>query len=166
MADKVIKAGYMITVDSWENDGDNGRELSVDGLTRTQVEYYKDLLYLVSNSYHDTSTLGITFYGNMTDDGYDEIELGENDPEPTGHNDIVEGTHRGFRRAVRRINNKYRNLIKDIPEEDLRSFEYGFDIIQNFTGYGSDWYYTRVIESIKVHYNPEEIILVDVTRDF
>lgn len=59
-----IKAGYRITVVSWENDGDNYRTKTVDGLDEATARYHVDLLKLLSNNK----------FGNMYDPSTEEID--------------------------------------------------------------------------------------------
>lgn len=65
----VIKAGYRLTVTSWENDADNYNTVVVDGLTKDQVELAVDFIKLVAKS----SCNHKGYYGNMYDPDDGEI---------------------------------------------------------------------------------------------
>jgi hypothetical protein len=58
-----IKAGYRLTVVSWENDGDNYKTISVDGLTEEFVQFAVDVLGLLKGK-----------FGNMYEPSTNEIE--------------------------------------------------------------------------------------------
>lgn len=44
--DKVIKAGYMMEIESWENDYDVVKIISIDGLISDEVKFYLEILHL------------------------------------------------------------------------------------------------------------------------
>lgn len=44
-----IRAGYRITVTSWENDADSYNTSTVDGLTKEEAAFHVDLLKLISS---------------------------------------------------------------------------------------------------------------------
>ena len=46
-----IKAGYRITVDSWENDGDHNNTKSREGLTKEETAFDIDLLRAYEKHY-------------------------------------------------------------------------------------------------------------------
>lgn len=65
----VIKAGYRLSVTSWENDADNYNTEIVDGLSKSEVQLAVDLLNLVKDSSSNTD-----LFGNMYDPDESEIE--------------------------------------------------------------------------------------------
>ncbi len=67
-----IKAGYRLTVTSWENDGDNYNTKSQDGLTKEESVFLVELITLFK-SRHNRHGLSRTF-GNMYDPSDKEIE--------------------------------------------------------------------------------------------
>lgn len=60
-----IKAGYRMTVVSWENDGDNYNTITKDGLTENEVQMYVDFLSLLK---------GNSEFSNMYEPDDEEIE--------------------------------------------------------------------------------------------
>lgn len=132
----IIKKGYRIAVVSWENDADNYRTISQDGLGETEVASYVDMLKLLKGSYCNDRTV----FGNL----YEPCEHEEEE----------------FYAAIRPIMDKHG--IQYDPEYPSDTF---CGIVDKFTGYG-EGYLTRVVESITVEYVPEDIIIEDVSKNF
>jgi hypothetical protein len=137
----IIPAGYRLTVTSWENDADNYNTVVLEGLTLEQVTFNVELCKLFENS---------TDWENLL------CNLYEPDDED-----------------VARVHAALIPLMKKFhPEEVARcegDDEMLGDIAMDYLGdlsltYG-EWF-TRVCESWKVEYIPNEIILEDVTEKF
>ena len=137
-----IKAGYRITVVSWENDADNYNTLSVDGLQdEKEVQILVKLISLLKKAHHDGG------HGNLYEPDEHQLEnladaiiaLGE---------DVVSYVCEGF-------------LDKEKGELGYQFSE----IIGDYTGY-SECYHTRMVESIVVEYIPEDVTFEDVTAQF
>lgn len=60
-----IKAGYRMTVKTWENDGDNYNTITNDGMTDNEVQMYVDFLSLLKRG---------SKFSNMYDPNKEEIE--------------------------------------------------------------------------------------------
>ena len=131
-----IKAGYRLTVTSWENDADNYRTISRDGLTETQVKGYVDMLKLLMGSYCNDRKV----FGNL----YEPTEFEEED----------------FCNAIRPVMDKH-----GIEYDNEYPTDTFCDIAGDFTGYG-EGYMTRVVESMTVEYVPQEIVIEDVSKTF
>ena len=131
-----IKAGYRITVTSWENDADNYKTETVDGLDESTVKYHVDLLKLIEGSHCNDKTV----FGNLYEPRDSEVEA--------------------FEKAATEVLQKHGKL-----EDRYEPLDIAVDIISEYTGY-SDGYMTRVAESIVVEYVPQEIIIEDVSTKF
>jgi hypothetical protein len=69
-----LKPGYCVTVTSWENDADNYKTASIDGLSLNDTETICRILYLLhvranpdSNNYTNSSK----YFGNISEHSYD-----------------------------------------------------------------------------------------------
>lgn len=131
-----IKSGYRITVTSWENDADNYRTISRDGLELKTVEGYVEMLKLIKGSYCNDKTV----FGNLY--------------EPRD-NEVAE-----FEAAIRPIMDKH-----GIEYDQEYPTDVFCDIVGDFTGY-AEGYMTRVVEKIVVEYVPEEIKIEEVSKQF
>lgn len=59
MLEMEMKSGYVISVASWENDGDNRSTIMLDGLTKNELEFYKKVFpYFRSKSNNTELCLG------------------------------------------------------------------------------------------------------------
>ena len=132
-----IKAGYRITVTSWENDADNYNTETCDGLSEDTARFHIDLLKLIAGSNCNDNTV----FGNMYEPGDEELEV--------------------FEEAATKVLEKHDQFDSKYDALDIAT-----DIIGNYTGYSSDGFYTRVAESIVVEYVPQEIIIEDVSSKF
>ena len=131
-----IKSGYRITVTSWENDADNYRTETIDGLDEHEVRFHVDLLKLIMGSRCNDKTV----FGNMYEPRDSEVDL--------------------FEEAVTKVLTKHDELDSKYHARDI-----AMDIIGDYTGY-SEGFFTRVAESIVVEYVPQEIIIEDVSSKF
>lgn len=131
-----IKAGYRITVTSWENDADNYRTISKDGLTEAETQSYVDMLKLLKGSYCNNKNV----FGNLYEPRDSEIEQ--------------------FKAAICPIMDKH-----GIEYEQEYPTDVFCDIVGDFTGY-AEGYLTRVVEKIVVERVPEEIKIEEVSNQF
>jgi hypothetical protein len=132
----IIKAGYRITVTSWENDADNYNTKTVDGLDEQETKFHIDLLKLIAGSHCNDKAV----FGNLYEPDDSEVEA--------------------FEKAATEVLTKHGKL-----EEDYEPLDIAIDIIGTYTGWG-EGYLTRVAESIVVEYVPQEIIIEDVSTKF
>lgn len=61
----MIKSGYQITITSWENDGDNYNNVTLNGLTKDRVKYIIAICKLFTSRGH----------GNLYDASHDSSEV-------------------------------------------------------------------------------------------
>ena len=137
-----IKAGYRITVDSYENDGDSSNTNSIDGLSELEAKFHVELLSLYTRK---------GGFGNIYE-----------------FDDRVSPTEDDHSKACLAIVSKpeYQQFISDWYVKNPEYFaEAGDDIVFDYTGGDGEWA-TRLVESILVEYVPEEITLEDVTSQF
>jgi hypothetical protein len=132
----VIKAGYRITVTSWENDADNYNTKTLGGLNEHEAGYHVDLLKLIAGSHCSDETV----FGNMYEPEDSEVEA--------------------FEKAVTEVLEKHKKLEVEYDPLDI-----AIDMLYKYTG-GSEDYLTRVVESIVVEFVPHEIIIEDVSKQF
>lgn len=147
-----IKAGYRLTITTWENDGDNYNTKVLEGLDKADVQFHVDILKLFDRS----SWNGPNDFGNMYEPSGDEIYR--------------------LAVAIRKVAVKHEALVREkaewlldeIGEDEDEQPEYmdgAYDFLYDL-GIGSGEFYTRVCESIKVEYTPTDIKLQDVTAEF
>lgn len=134
----IIKAGYRITVTSWENDADNYSTITRDGLTKAEVRFHVDLLKLVSGSNCNDKMV----FGNIWDPS--ELEL------------------YAFDKACKEVFVKHDKELETNGEYE--ALNYAMDIIGEYIGYSD--FYTRVAERIVIEYVAQEIVIEDVSTNF
>lgn len=138
----IIPAGYRITVESWENDGDNCRTEIIEGLSEQDAKFTVDFALLFASK--NGKDEGI---GNLCDPSADEEKR------------VVE--------AINKVVTKHSPLSEDLSfftslDCDVYSMmEYGYNL-----GLSGGDFFTRVLDSIKVEYIPEPIEIQDVTTKF
>lgn len=147
----VQKAGYRISVTSWENDADsyNHRHITVEAAEDAKVVVA--LCNLLRSRYRtETPT-----FGNM----YEPSE-----------SDLAD-----FAQAVFAIPGIRDFLHKMFPglEQDIEDPEYGadymdsvMDVLYDLGLSGSEHFFTRVCEKVEVHYFAEPIYAAEVTAEF
>lgn len=143
MKQTTIKAGYRLSINSWENDGDHRKTKVLEGLSKELVQFYVQLLKLFkSQNYNDDRTA----FGNMYEPEDYQLQYAA---------DAIKGvadTHRG-------------TLDSSGYHEYLHVTEDPVDYVGALLGY-SEHYTYRVFESFKVELVPTEIVLQDVTDLF
>lgn len=140
-----IKAGYRITVTSWENDGDYPNTVIMDGLDEATAKLDVKVLKLIEHR--------VGQYGNMPyyydDDDARLVGLKQacfdimNTPE---HIAIIESA--------------YGETISDFDIDD--AFDYACEYVFGEYAGSSENYYTRMAETILVEYVPNEITFTEV----
>lgn len=63
MKKTIIPAGYRIVTKSWENDGDFENTTTINGLSKSDADFYVDVYKLFTKSYHESEG----FHGNLYD---------------------------------------------------------------------------------------------------
>jgi hypothetical protein len=129
---KVISKGYTITVDSWENDGDNSRSKNII------IENKEEAIKIAKMA----QTLFISC--NNGDGG-------------------IGNTNEGYEDEAKQIILEYLNKYPDFFENqsqmtDEELIDEIMEINYNLMG-GSEYYYSRVLESIQITHSPEDIYL-------
>lgn len=148
MAETVIKAGYRLTCRSWENDADNYRTITHDGLTEPQARFVCDLLNHLQSINSGVSNV----WGNMYH------------PSPSQRED--------FACSMMEVANQHGQVARDMlglddPDRsiDVEDLPYVFvEFLYDYHGGGE--FFTRVTDRLKVEFVPEDIYLDDVTEDF
>lgn len=150
MAHSIIRKGYRITVVSWENDADNYRTEVKEGHTEAQARFVCEVLNHMgsqSNGGREQNQ-----FGNMYEPDDDEME------EFAQYMMRIVESHGDAAVAMVGLDDEDRQL----DEDDL---PYAFtEFLYDYMGGGE--FFTRVVESIKVEWIPEDILIEDVTEDF
>ena len=134
---KFKPSGYTITVYSWENDGDNRSQKSIQGLTKEEVTMY----YAIAQGFNHSSD-----YNNRICNLYK--------PTKEKINKVAEFMQGIYDRFTKEWKDKvhsefHKDSIVDVLETlGLTSYEF----------------YTRVTDSIEVEYSPVAITSIDATR--
>jgi hypothetical protein len=134
------ETGYLLTITSWENDGDHRTTKEVHYTDVTMLHGAVAFCELFTNSYRDTG-----FVGNVYDPNANELKVIQ---------DIFCEFH---------LNNK-EFLGEDSIDETLIS-DWCIDAAYDFGLTGTD-FHTRMCDSIKVVYFPQDVQCDDVTADF
>jgi len=143
---KVINKGYTLTVDSYENDGDNSRTMSMTVDTKEEAQAIHLMcttLFQSKNSNYNGNEIGI---GNMMKEDYDEA-LEFIIPFMKEHPILLE---------------KYKDDLDILDYENDDKLveicrEYNYDLMG-----GSEWYFSRVCESCTVTYSAEDVFLEEI----
>lgn len=142
----IIPAGYRITVVSWENDADNYNTEVKEGFTEDEAKFLVELFKKFSSCNNHNKGIG-----NLR---------GSDEDMETYKSVIAEVVSR---HPVASTSEKFSGCFKG-PDDDGDVY-YG-EYLYDFGLGGTEYSLTRVCESVKVEYVPQEIILVDVTDQF
>jgi hypothetical protein len=136
-----IKAGYRLTVISWENDGDHYNTVTKDGLDGIETGYLVKLLSMLKKGHYSGG------FGNLYDPDDEQLLK--------------------FGQAIEELGSNLTEwLTFNEGYETLEDLAYAFtEVICDYTG-SSENYHTRMVESIKVEFIPEDITLLNVTEQF
>ena len=129
---KKIKKGYLIEVTSWENDGDNYKTETLEGLSASEAEFYAEVCALFHSDYGR---------GNPGKYGNTNIE------------EYCEGETSGLVLDLTELAMKHELSVEDYAHEDL---------VDDLIGCWNDGEYYRVCESIKAFYNPFDVVMAEV----
>ena len=144
----IIKKGYRITVNSWENDSDNWQIITQDGYTKNQMQFIVDMLKLLEDDE----------VSNCYDPSEDQLnEIGEKVRDEIM---VSIGTGTDVNEAMIDL-----GVILDL-EDDNREVAYAYSyMMQPFIGSSEDWF-LRTMDSYTIEYVPEDIEFQDVTNEF
>jgi NADH:ubiquinone oxidoreductase subunit B-like Fe-S oxidoreductase len=145
----VIKKGYRVTVKTWENDADNYNSGAVEGLSRPEAAFLVEFVKLFSSK-NDHRNRGI---GNMYEPRQSEIVAAE-----ARIKEVVE-KHKATIEDSEMMKEYF--LAEDGSVDEGGWHEYAYEM--TLTG---GEFYTRVMESFKVEFIPQDIVLEDVTKEF
>lgn len=133
MTQTVIKAGYRIHVTSWENDADNYRTKTMEGVAKEHLPFIVAACKLLTSKYDHQNGGG---FGNIYQGSTEDLDL-----------------------ALSELIDKHpdRPQYCDDPEGVSECLLYKLGLM------GGSEYTTRVFDSIKIEYIPENILIEDVT---
>lgn len=133
-----IPAGYRLIIDSWENDGDNSQQVTLDGLSELEVTAYTQICKLIAPG-EEISNL----YGEV----YDNEDL---------DNAIL---------AIVPILQEAK-IIKGKGKPSVKKHVDVVSDVLSKLGLNNCDYFTRVCEKFNVQYIKEPVVLEDVTERF
>lgn len=187
-----IKSGYRIVVTSWENDGDNYKDVITDGLTETDLNF---LLQIAAN-FSSRITLQNGYESNGTKTGntyYDTFELMEiihssfiRNPHisPFLYDDFQIEAINDIFHAIQISDVNVLSKLLEMPVSDINEFiendsisemlgDHLYDLTNALEGYltstPDDFYdsgFIRKISNIEITYVKEEIDLPDLKGNF
>ena len=164
----IIKAGYTITYQSWENDGDNYRNHRFEGLTKEEVEDKIEFLKIFLSE-NNRSKGELKTFGNNTDT-IDFLEVYEIH-KPNLIKKILQQDDPSFLIALDKWIEtedvfeltKY-NLTSDELSDTLSDCFYS-EIYEHLGG--SEYYNARVYNNdAQVFYTPVDLILQEISDQF
>lgn len=149
MTEVLYKAGYLIRITSWENDGDNYNKKEVSGLTKEQAKE----TVAFSKLFKSKNSVTMDAIGNISDPNEAELEK--------------------VKQAFLNHNNQYPDLD---AEEELKQFPEG-ERDEIFMGWcleragdlglaGGEYFYTRVCEKVEVYYFASDVLVENKTQEF
>lgn len=141
----VIPAGYRITVETWENDGDSNNTKVQVGLTKVEASFLADACRQFKSC--NNRDAGV---GNMYDPDTKKLQIFE---------------ERMVELSARHPEMKNSEKYKDYFESEENISEAIHELLYDFSLTGGE-FYTRVCDSFKVEYIAEDIYIDDVTEEF
>jgi hypothetical protein len=141
---KEIPAGYRVVVTSWENDADNYKTEMVEGLSRDDVSLLVDVIQLFYSK--NNPPKGRVCYGNLC--------------EPD--DEIIEQCMSAIEAVLAQHPKSSTSPLSDYFKNAEGVMEYLCDLGLS----GSEFFWTRVLESFEVYYFPEAMYIQVVTDEF
>lgn len=139
-----IPAGYRLTVTTWENDADNYKTCTKEGLSKEKIQFYVDLMKPFHCSYHQgTGNLGNIYQFR-----------GDQEEQLLAHYLAILEKHKEVL-AEYEIEGETEDQLTDLFN----------DILYDLDVRGGEQE-TRVVESLKIEYTPQAITFDDVTEEF
>jgi hypothetical protein len=145
----VAKQGYRLTVNSWENDADNRRSETKDGLIYEEVAFYVNFAKLMYPKNGRGSKKG---FGNLYEP--DEKETGKL---LSAFYEVIQ-KHKATAYRLLSIEND-----SELLDSDVMSDIFGEMHDELF---GSGEFYTRVLDDLEVVFFAEDIEADEVTKEF
>lgn len=141
-----IPAGYRVTINSWENDGDHKRALVFAGLSEETARFYVDFAKkLYSENNRKTSG-----FGNMYAPSEDELEK----------------VHNVLKSVILKHWDAFIAFGYTMTQDELDEALYDVCSEIHYTLFGASDYHFRVLDSFKVEFIPVEIKIEDVSKRF
>jgi hypothetical protein len=172
MSIKVVNKGYTLEVTSWENDGDNYKTKSLSFESKEEALAIRNMCLTLFKS----SSNGEAGIGNSNED---ESEMAEYTiiQYVSKNIDIIKFKDHEFD-----LENLENQIKLSFPEDTIREdyLDYIHDYLEDFNPEmrekwinivmdynnlllgGSDYYYSRIVESCKLYFSPEDIILEEI----
>lgn len=135
--DIIIKAGYRLTVVSWENDADNYRTVVTPGLSRELITFYVKLCKLLQYSKDYRTGICNLYMPNEVQKARLKVAL----------------------LTTRSL------LSSDSYQSDEHFLDFAMESLYDLGLRGED-FLTRVCESFIVEYLPEDVTFKNVTQEF
>lgn len=145
----IIKKGYRLTVRSWENDADNYKTVSMDGLNEDQVRFYVAICKRMTPRCWDKNK-----FGNLYDPTDEKVEAFNQ-----SLNETVEA-HGGILTVFPDT------LQEDIDDCDGDFSDWVYDALGDIGLTGGGEFFTRVCDKFTVEYVEQDIAIPDVTEQF
>jgi hypothetical protein len=137
----IIPAGYRLTVVTWENDADNYKTVTLEGLSESRVKFLVDLAKLFKSRNRVAGCIGN--YYESSDANRSEVQS-------------------ALAKVVAKHPGEFTGeLVDDLDDLNDDMFELMYEL-----GLMGGDFYTRVMESFKVEHTPVEVVLSDVTENF
>jgi hypothetical protein len=132
----IIPKGYRLTVKTWENDADNYRTETISGLSENDVKFFTKLCKLFEDDQ----------LNNLYEPSDEELEY--------------------FDLKLNEFIEENKDIVpNDFIGDEIANFDDLHDTLFEM-GICAEEFFTRVIESYKVEFIPEEIKILDVTDKF
>lgn len=152
-----IKAGYQLIIDSWENDWDSFKSMTLSGLSKEEVHFYIDLLKnFDSESCHEGGFGNESIDDNVLVDYVNTVLLRH----PLVSEEITKNYNLGKVEDDFDEDDEFSNYVRDsyylLITDLLDSPESEY--------YRSEHNFCRVFERVNVYFIPDEII--NVTAQF
>lgn len=150
-----IKAGYRMTVVSWENDADHYKTIIKEGMSEAEVRFAVDVLSHMESKSNGGKERGM--WGNWyepSDDLIEEFAL--------FFAEIIKQHAPVSYDAMQWEDDDIAALLAHEPNDDLAY--YIGEYIAEFLGSGD--FFTRVCSSIKIEFVPQDVLIEDVTARF
>lgn len=152
-----LPSGYVVNIHSWENDGDNWKEIAVYGLTKKQAKFYKKLFSKFACENVKKSGIGNKeFYIEE----FVSILAGMN----SKYNEEIKNTF-GF--DLTGIDEDDEDKLYEFIETSVNKIEL-IKIIYEFIGYPDEMQFQsnfmRAVDKIDVYYIENEIVLPSLKK--
>jgi hypothetical protein len=149
-----IVPGYLLKIDTWENDADNYKTEELQGLTADEVRFY----IMIAECFKSGSNNGQATLGNT-----DIFSRFGRNRRSVDHTEYLDNKIAEWKAAGNFVPQDWiRNVDEEIDEDDDDYFY--MELLYNLVGTWADGEYWRVFSGFTVHLVPEAI--KDVTAEF